>query len=169
MMVGAFFSWSPPRVENSRTSNTAFQGKEKKISFGAYPDISLAEARQKRDQARALLASGIDPSDTRMAQKAAATEETESFEVIAREWHAKFSSSWAPSHSGKIIRRLELYIFPWLGARPIKEITAAELLSALRRIEAKGILEYTLPEKPNSRLQKYRLTEKGRQFVNQDS
>ena len=118
-----------------------FDGKEKKISFGAYPDISLAEARQKRDQAKALLANGIDPSDTRKAQKAAATEETESFEVIAREWHAKFSPSWASSHSGKIIRRLELYIFPWLGSRPIKEITAPELLSALRRIEAKGILE----------------------------
>ncbi len=118
-----------------------FDGEEKNISFGAYPDISLAEARQKRDQAKALLASGIDPSDTRKAQKAAVTEESETFEVIAREWHAKFFSSWAQSHSGKIIRRLELYIFPWLGDRPIKEITAAELLSALRRIEAKGILE----------------------------
>lgn len=118
-----------------------FDGKEKKMSFGAYPDISLAEARQKRDQAKSLLASGINPSDTRKAQKAAETEESETFEVIAREWHAKFSSSWAPNHSGKIIRRLELYIFPWLGARPIKEISAAELLSALRRIEAKGILE----------------------------
>lgn len=63
--------------------------------------------------------------------KAAATEESETFEVIAREWHAKFSSSWVPSHSGKIIRRLELYIFPWLGTRPIKELTASELLSAL--------------------------------------
>jgi len=81
-----------------------------------------------------LLANGIDPSDTRKAQKAAATEETETFEVIAREWHAKFSPSWASSHSGKIIRRLELYIFPWLGSRPIKEITAPELLSALRRM-----------------------------------
>jgi hypothetical protein len=118
-----------------------FDGKEKEISFGAYPDISLAEARQKRDQAKALLANGIDPSDTRKARKAAPTEETETFEVIAREWHAKFSPSWASSHAGKIIRRLELYIFPWLGARPIKEITAPELLSALRRIEAKGILE----------------------------
>lgn len=118
-----------------------FDGKEKKISFGAYPDILLAEARQKRDQARALLASGIDPSDTGKAHKAAATEESETFAVIAREWHAKFSSSWAPSRSGKIIRRLELYIFPWLGDRPTKEITAAEMLPALRRIEAKGILE----------------------------
>jgi hypothetical protein len=118
-----------------------FDGKEKKLSLGCYPDVSLVEARQKRDQARVFLANGVDPSDTKKAQKAADTQETETFEVIAREWHAKFSPSWAASHGGKIIRRLELYIFPWLGARPIKSITAPELLAALRRIEAKGTLE----------------------------
>jgi integrase len=68
-------------------------------------------------------------------------QETETFEIIAREWYAKFSRSWASSHAKTTIRRLELFIFPWLGARPIKTITAPELLSALRRIEAKGALE----------------------------
>ncbi|OGQ95526.1 MAG: integrase [Deltaproteobacteria bacterium RIFOXYD12_FULL_57_12] len=118
-----------------------FGGTEKLLAIGAYPQISLAEARQKRDQASTLMANGVDPSDTKKAQKAADTHETETFEIIAREWYAKFSPSWAASHGTKIIRRLELYVFPWLGNRPIKAITAPELLTALRRIEAKGTLE----------------------------
>jgi len=118
-----------------------FAGKEKKVAFGAYPDVSLAKARQKRDQARALLANGVDPSDTKKAQKAAGNQETETFEIIAREWFAKFSPSWAASHAKTTIRRLEIFVFPWLGARPIKTITAPELLTALQRIEAKGALE----------------------------
>ncbi len=118
-----------------------FDGKEKKLALGAYPDVPLAVARQKRDQARALLASDVDPSDNKKAQKAAGTQETETFEIVAREWHAKYSPSWAASHAKTTIRRLELFIFPWLGARQIKTITAPELLAALRRIEAKGATE----------------------------
>jgi integrase len=118
-----------------------FGGTEKLLSLGAYPQISLAEIRQKRDQALAMIANKIDPGDIKKAQKAADTEETETFEVIAREWYSKFSPSWAASHSNKIIRRLELYVFPWLGDRPIKSITAPYLLTVLRRIEAKGTLE----------------------------
>lgn len=113
------------------------------LSLGQYPHITLAGARQKRNEASAKIANGIDPGDTRKAQKVASTEETETFEVIAREWHNKFSPSWAKSHSSKIIRRLELYVFPWLGNKPIKAITAQDLLTVLRRIEAKGILETT--------------------------
>jgi len=118
-----------------------FEGKEKKLAFGAYPDISLAEARQKRDQARNLLANGADPGVIKKVQKEAGLQETETFELVAREWHTKFSPSWADSHATKIIRRFELYIFPWIGSRPIKSVTAPELLAVLRRIEAKGILE----------------------------
>jgi len=118
-----------------------FGGIEKLLAIGTYPQTSLAEARQKRDEARVLLEKGIDPGDTKKAQKAAETQETETFEVIAREWHNKFSSSWADSHGSKIIRRLELYVFPWLGSRPIRAITAPELLTVLRRIESKGTLE----------------------------
>ncbi len=118
-----------------------FGGSEKLLSIGTYPETSLAEARQRRDQASALLSNGIDPSETKKAQKAAGNQETETFEIIAREWYAKFSPSWATSHAKTTIRRLELFIFPWLGARPIKTITAPELLAALRRIEAKGALE----------------------------
>lgn len=118
-----------------------FGGTEKLLAIGSYPQISLAEARQRRDQASVLIASGVDPSDTKKAQKAADTEETETFEVIARGWHTKFSPTWADSHANKIIRRLELYVFPWLGSRPIRSITAPDLLTILRRIEARGALD----------------------------
>lgn len=84
---------------------------------------------------------GVDPSDTKKAQKAEGTIETETFEIIAREWHTRFSSSRAASHGNKIIRRFELNVFPWLGNRPIKSITAPDLRMAIGRIEAKGTLE----------------------------
>ena len=118
-----------------------FGGTEKLLSLGIYPQTSLAEARQKRDQATALLANGVDPNDTKKAQKAAGNQETETFEIIAREWYTKFSPTWAVSHAKTVIRRLELFVFPWLGPKAIKSITAPELLTALRRIEAKGALE----------------------------
>lgn len=118
-----------------------FGGTEKLLSIGTYPEISLVEARQKREQASALLARGVDPGETKKAQKAARIQETETFEIVTREWYAKFSPSWAASHAKTTIRRLEIFIFPWLGARPVKTITAPELLAALRRIESKGALE----------------------------
>ena len=118
-----------------------FGGIEKLLALGAYPQTSLADARQKRDDARAMMLNGVDPRDIKKAQKAAGAQENETFEVIAREWHTKFSASWAASHSNKIIRRFELYVFPWLGDRQIKSITAPDLLSVLRRIEAKGTLD----------------------------
>ena len=83
----------------------------------------------------------MDPSATKKAQKASETQETETFEIVAREWHSQFAPSWAESHAGKILRRFELYVFPWIGSKPIKSISAQKLLTVLRRIEAKGILE----------------------------
>jgi len=103
--------------------------------------VRLARARVKRDEARRLLAEGIDPSENRKIQNAAKIERLgNSFEVVAREWFAKFKPGWAPSHSEKIINRLENDLFPWLGDRPIAEITAPELLLCLRRIEGRGAL-----------------------------
>jgi integrase len=113
-------------------------GKEKLLSLGVYPDVSLKEAREKRDEARKLIAQGIDPSAQRKATRVA---EAETFEAIAREWFAKFAPTWVESHSEKIIRRLERDIFPWLGQRPIREILAPELLTVLRRIEERGAVE----------------------------
>ncbi len=119
-----------------------FAEKEKRLSLGVYPEVSLKEARGKRDDARRLLANGIDPSAQRQASKSALVEHaTNSFETVAREWFAKFSQGWVESHSDKIIRRLERDVFPWIGARPVNSITAAELLTALRRIESRGALE----------------------------
>lgn len=119
-----------------------FAGKQKTLALGVYPDVSLATARERRDGSRKLLAADIDPSENKKATKAAGERKAaNSFEVVAREWHGKFSPSWAVTHSSKIIRRLEMEVFPWLGARPISEISATELLTCIRRIEARGILE----------------------------
>jgi integrase len=89
-----------------------------------------------------LLAEGIDPTEHRKTQQRAIVERaTSSFEAVAREWFSKFRPTWAATHAEKIIRRLEVDVFPWLGARPIAEITAPELLTVFRRIEARGALE----------------------------
>ena len=119
-----------------------YGGKEKGISFGVYPEVSLKVARQRRDTARSQLANGIDPGEARKATKAAQAG-AESFEAIAREWHTKFSGRWTAGHVQRILRRLESDMFPWLGKRPIAEIKAPELLEVLRRIENRGALETT--------------------------
>ncbi|MCR6661939.1 MAG: integrase arm-type DNA-binding domain-containing protein [Luteimonas sp.] len=119
-----------------------FGGKEKLLAHGTYPEVSLAEARERRDHARKLLANGVDPGEHRKAQKIAGEERAaNNFEAVAREWFAKFSKGWAKSHADKILSRLENDLFPWLGARPIADIKAPELLRCLRRIESRGALE----------------------------
>lgn len=119
-----------------------FASKEKRISLGVYPDVPLKKARERRDEARRLLADGVDPGENRKATQAAGADRAaNSFEVVAREWFAKFAPKWAETHSSKIIRRLECDIFPWLGARPIADITAPDVLACLRRIEARGALD----------------------------
>lgn len=119
-----------------------FGGKEKRLSLGSYSVVSLKEARERRDNGKRLLAGGIDPSIERKTQRAATVERAaNSFETVGREWFARYSPTWAESHATKIIRRLEADIFPWLGGRPIAEITAPEVLTVLRRIEARGALD----------------------------
>ncbi|MDZ4202793.1 MAG: integrase arm-type DNA-binding domain-containing protein [Gallionella sp.] len=119
-----------------------FGGKEKLLSMGTYPEVSLKEARQRRDDARKLLADGVDPGENRKAVKASITERAgNSFEVIAREWYAKNSPSWAENHGTRILQRFERDLFPWIGGRPIAGITAPELLAVLRRIEDRGAVE----------------------------
>jgi integrase len=119
-----------------------FDGKEKLLALGAYPEITLAEARERRDKARKQLANDIDPGAVRKAMKEAETEETETFEVIAREWHTKFKkTTWTEGHALTIMSRLERDLFPWIGTRPINQIKAQELLILLRRVEARGALE----------------------------
>lgn len=119
-----------------------FGGREKLLALGVYPDVSLADARQRRDDARKLLANGVDPGETKKAVKAAGAEKAaNSFEVIAREWYAKNAASWTESHGARIIRRLERDIFPWIGSKAIADLTAPELLATARRIESRGALE----------------------------
>ncbi len=119
-----------------------FGGKEKRLSLGVYPDVSLKDARERRDDARKLLANSIDPGENRKAKKAAKVERAaNSFEVIAREWYSKHSPNWSASHGDRIISRLERDIFPWIGGKPIAEITAPQLLEVIRRIEQRGALE----------------------------
>ena len=117
-------------------------GKEKRISLGVYPDVLLKEARRRRSQARQLLAREIDPSEHRKAQKAARPERSaNSFEAVAREWFLKHSPHWATSYSGRMLRRLERDIFPWIGDKPIAVIRAPELLAVVRQIEQRGAME----------------------------
>lgn len=119
-----------------------FDGKEKLLSLGTYPDVSLKDARERRDEARKLLANGVNPSENRKIQKSARVDRlANSFEAVAREWFAKYSSAWAKNHSDRTIRRFERDIFPWIGDRPIAEINAPELLTVIRRIEDRGALE----------------------------
>ena len=115
-------------------------GLEKKLSIGPYPEVSLKEAREKAVEAKKAIRTGIDPSQAKKAQKASASG-ADSFETIAREWFEKFSPGWAPGHAERVIRLLERDVFPWIGNRPIKVISAPELLSVLRRVESRGAVD----------------------------
>lgn len=119
-----------------------FDGKEKRLSLGTYSDIGLKSARERRDDARKQVANGIDPSAVRKAVRDAREEQAaNSFELVAREWHAKFSPNWSADHAGRIWRRLERFVIPYVGAMNIADVTAPALLSLLRRVESKGRLE----------------------------
>ncbi|MFZ5757908.1 MAG: tyrosine-type recombinase/integrase [Pseudomonadota bacterium] len=119
-----------------------YGGKEKLLSLGTYPDVSLREAREKRDEARQQLRHGIDPGANRKALKAAeAPEVVDSFEVIAREWFSKNVDTWTKVHADKLQRRLDKDIYPWLGKRPIADITTQELLKTLERIQERGAID----------------------------
>ena len=119
-----------------------FNGKRKTLALGVYPDVSLSRARERRDEARIQIADGIDPNDLKKAIKNQKAERAaNSLEAVARKWYATNLSGWAPTYASKIIRRLEMYVFPWLGGRPVDEITAPELLTVANRLADTGALE----------------------------
>ena len=119
-----------------------FDGKEKRISLGTYPDIKLGAARERRDQNRTLIANGIDPSIHRQTHKQERQNRiANNFEAVAREWFSKRQSTWTESYAFKIKSRLENDIFPWLGARSLSDISAPELLKVIRRIEERGAVD----------------------------
>lgn len=116
--------------------------KEKTLALGVYPAMRAPEAREKRDEMKRILKDGRDPLMVKQEARRVATMAAENtFETVAREWFAKYEPKWAKGHSAKIIRRLEVDIFPWLGRRPITAITAPEILAVLRRIEGRGAID----------------------------
>lgn len=118
-----------------------YGGKEKLLSLGTYPEVSLANARASREEARRHLAAGVDPSAARQGAKRLNDEATaNNFEVVAREWLENVKSGWAAIYHGDTLKRFEAFVFPVIGRRPIASIKASELLPLVRKIEARGTL-----------------------------
>jgi integrase len=119
-----------------------FLGKEKRIALGTYPEVTLAEARERHLQARKLLADGKDPSQVKKeVRRQAVLNSQQSFEVVARDWHKNRLNNWSENHAKKLLKSFEADVFPKLGLRPIAEITASELLELVRKVEKRGALE----------------------------
>jgi integrase len=119
-----------------------FANKENHLALGVYPEVTLNMARDKRDEARKILASGVDPSQAKKdVKRQKLLSAANSFEVLAREWHSKQTAKWTDKHRDKVIRRLETDTFPALGTRPIDAITAPELLAVIRQIESRDALD----------------------------
>lgn len=119
-----------------------YDGKQKTLAFGAYPAVTLAQARKKRDAAKELLAQDIDPGVIRRAEKAATkAAAANTFEAIARELHAIKAPSWSPLYAARWLERMEKDLFPSIGRMPVGDVTAPILLSVLRRVESRGAHE----------------------------
>ena len=126
-----------------------FAGKRKTLSCGAYPIVSLSQARDRHRDAQKMLANGEDPGEVKKAQKAAIkAASTNSFEAVAREWHAMWKVGKSEEHAKKVIARLERDVFPWIGKKPVLEISPPVVLNdVLRRIERRGYGETTFRAK----------------------
>ncbi|MEQ9996799.1 tyrosine-type recombinase/integrase [Pectobacterium versatile] len=117
-----------------------FGGKEKMLALGVYPDVSLSDARQKRDEARKLVAADIDPSEHKKTVQAEQQDESRTFEAIARAWHAD-NKKWSELHSERILKGLIEHIFPHIGKRPIADLRTKDLLPPIKAVERSGRLE----------------------------
>lgn len=117
-----------------------YQGKERRLSLGTCPPVTLAMARERRDRARLLLEHGADPAATRKAERAAG-QGGDTFEAVAREWFAKEAPGLSAGHVANVLAGLEKDTFPWIGGRPVREVMPSEVLSLARRIEARGAIE----------------------------
>lgn len=117
-------------------------GKQKLLAFGVYPDVSLKDARDKRDLVRKQLAAGQDPAAVKKQDRENQLQEAENtFEKLAREWHQKNKAKWSEKHGEAILYRLEKDIFPEIGNLPIRSIAASTMLAAIRKMEARGAHE----------------------------
>jgi len=117
---------------------TVFVKKENSFSLGEYPTVTLSQSREQRDAIRKQIAAGIDPAVSRKTEKAKAGGDG-SFEVVARDWHTRFESKWSDGHAERILTRLENDVFPYIGIRPMDEITPPEMLAVIRRIESRTL------------------------------
>lgn len=115
-----------------------WEGKEKLLSFGVYDTVGLADARQRRDDAKRLLAAGIDPAKQKMIDRDSSLT---TFETIARQWHDNRKSALVEAHASRVLSRMEADVFPALGGRLIGDITAAEVLAVIQKVEARGAID----------------------------
>ncbi len=119
-----------------------FAGREKLLALGVYPEVSLGDARERRLQARKALAAGNDPGEVKREAKRLAVLQTENaFEVVARDWYGQRKHEWKDNTAKVVLTRLERYVFPKLGRRPMANITAPEILTMLRAVESRGALD----------------------------
>lgn len=119
-----------------------FAGKEKRLALGAYPDVPLKKARADRDAARVMLDGGTDPVQARKDGKVAQQLRLgTTFEAVARAWYANWSSARSGRHAGYVLRRLEADVFPAIGAKPVGDVTAPQLLAMAKKIESRGALD----------------------------
>jgi integrase len=117
-------------------------GREKRLAIGVYPAVSLLAARKARDAAKDQLREGLDPGhEKKMAKLQRSLERENSFEAVAREWHENKKSAWTERHAKRILTLLERELFPFIGARPIGQVTAPELLAVVRKVESRNALE----------------------------
>ena len=128
-----------PSGRKLRRLKYRFHDKEKRLSLGIYPDVSLKDANERPDTARKLLTHGVDPSEQHKAEKAARAERNaNSLEVIARGWYAKYEPNWGAGHPKHILRLLERYILPYVGRVAFTDIEAVQFLKVVQRIEERG-------------------------------
>ena len=139
---GGLFLYVEPNHSKRWRYRFQFEGKEQLLSLGIYPDVKLKEVRLERDRLKDLINQGINPSVQRKAEKVTPDGyHPNCFEIVAREWFNEHKDTWNKSHGERIIRRLEKDVFPWVGKKNIADITAPELLTVIRRIKDRGVLE----------------------------
>jgi integrase len=134
--------WVQPDGQKAWRFRYDFNGKEKMLSLGFYPAVSLAAARREHAHFKELLAQGIDPSESRKEEKQqAAIAAANSFESVARQWWNHWKHDKTERHAGYTIRRMEADIFPVIGYKPVNEITAAQFIAMVRKVESRGALD----------------------------
>ena len=136
------FVFIPPTGSKLWRLRYEFQGKEKTLTFGPYPAVSLAEARAERDAAKKVLRKGRDPAiEKKLVLAMAGGDATKTFETVARSWHASRTSTWSEQHAKQVLKSLEADAFPALGQFQVGDITAPIVLATLRTVEARGAIE----------------------------